>query len=91
MLQKAVWWVRLLTAQKPINSQVGGKEGEVAQSCPTLCDSVDCNLLGFSFHGILQARILEWIAISFSWQESVDKLQSLQLEHAAMLKIHLVL
>ena len=41
-------------------------EGEVAQSCPTLCDPMDCNLLGFSVHGILQARILEWIAISFS-------------------------
>ena len=40
--------------------------GEVAQSCPILCDPVDCNLLGFSVHGILQARILEWIAISFS-------------------------
>ena len=39
---------------------------EVAQSCPTLCNPVDCNLLGFSVHGILQARILEWIAISFS-------------------------
>ena len=38
----------------------------VAQSCLTLCDPVDCNLLGFSIHGILQARILEWIAISFS-------------------------
>ena len=41
-------------------------EGEVAQPCPTLCDPMDCNLLGFSIHGILQARILEWIAISFS-------------------------
>ena len=40
--------------------------GEVAQLCPTLCDPVDCNLLGFSVHGILQARILEWIAISFA-------------------------
>ena len=40
--------------------------GEVTQSCPTLCNPVDCNLLGFSVHGILQARILEWIAISFS-------------------------
>ena len=47
---------------------LSGKDniGEVAQSCPTLCDHVDCNLLGFSVHGILQARILEWIAISFS-------------------------
>ena len=38
--------------------------GEVAQLCPTLCDPVDCNLLGFSIYGILQARILEWIAFS---------------------------
>ena len=41
-------------------------EGEVTQSCPILCDPVDCNLLGFSIHRILQARILEWIAISVS-------------------------
>ena len=33
-----------------------------AQSCPTLCDCMDCSLLG-SVHGILQARILEWVAI----------------------------
>ena len=39
---------------------------KVAQSCPTLCDSVDCNLPGSSVHGILQARILEWGVISFS-------------------------
>ena len=41
-------------------------EGEVAQPCPTLCDPVDCSLPGFSIHGILQARILEWVTISFS-------------------------
>ena len=34
--------------------------------CPTLCDPRDCSLLGSSVHGILQARILEWVAISFS-------------------------
>ena len=39
---------------------------EVAQSCPTRCDPVDCSLPGFSVHGILQARILEWVTISFS-------------------------
>ena len=37
-----------------------------AQSCPTLCDPMDCSLPGSSVHGILQARILEWVAISFS-------------------------
>ena len=35
------------------------------QSCPTLCDLMDCNPSGFSVHETLQARILEWIAISY--------------------------
>ena len=38
----------------------------VAQSCPTLCDPMDCSLPGSSVHGILQARILERVAIPFS-------------------------
>ena len=41
-------------------------ESEVAQLCPTLWDPVDCSLPGSSIHGISQARILEWVAISFS-------------------------
>ena len=41
-------------------------ESEVTQSCPTLCDPVDSSLPGSSVHEILQARILEWVAISFS-------------------------
>ena len=41
-------------------------ESEVAQSCPTLCDPMDCSLPGSSLHGILQARVQEWVAISFS-------------------------
>ena len=40
-------------------------ESEVAQSCPTLCNPTDCSLPDFSVHGILQARIVEWIAIPF--------------------------
>ena len=39
---------------------------KVAQSCQILCDPIDCNLLGSSVDGILQARIVEWVAISFS-------------------------
>ena len=39
---------------------------EVTQSCPTLCDPMDCSLSGSSIHGIFQARVLEWIVISFS-------------------------
>ena len=42
------------------------RESEVAQSCPTLHNPMDCSLPGSSIHGILQARILEWGAIAFS-------------------------
>ena len=41
-------------------------ESEVAQSCLTLIDPMDCSLPGFSIHGIFQARVLEWGAIAFS-------------------------
>ena len=57
-------------------------ESEVAQSCPTLSDPMDCSLPGSSVHGIFQARVLEWGAIAFSesgsykdWKETMkDKL-----------------
>ena len=38
----------------------------VAQSCPTLCESMDCSPSGSTVHGILQARVLEWVAVLFS-------------------------
>ena len=41
-------------------------ESEVAQSCPTLSDPMDCSLPGSSTHVIFQARVLEWGAIAFS-------------------------
>ena len=41
-------------------------ESEVAQSCPTLCDPLDCSLPGSSVHGIFQSRVLVWVAVSFS-------------------------
>ena len=44
-------------------------EGEVAQSCPTLSDPMDCGPPGSSVHGIFQARVLEWGAIAFSAEE----------------------
>ena len=45
------------------------RESDVAQSCPTLRDSIDCSLPGSSVHGIFQARVLEWGAIAFSGEE----------------------
>ena len=41
-------------------------ESKVAQSCPTLSDSMDCSLLGSFVHGTFQARVLKWVAIAFS-------------------------
>ena len=43
-------------------------KSEVAQSCPTLSDPMDCSLPGSSVHGIFQARVLEWGAVAFSWK-----------------------
>ena len=45
-------------------------EVKITQSCPILCDPMDCSLLGSSVHGILQARILEWVTIPFSMGSS---------------------
>ena len=45
-------------------------ESEVAQSCPTLSDHMDCSLPGSSVHVIFQARVLEWGAIAFSLYKS---------------------
>jgi len=41
-------------------------ESEIALSCPTLSDPMDCSLPGSSIHGIFQARVLEWVAIALS-------------------------
>ena len=49
-----------------LNLVLGVKWSEVAPSCPTLCDPMDCSLPGSSVHGVSQARTLEWVAICFS-------------------------
>ena len=59
------------------------RESEVAQSCPTLRDPMGCSLPGSSVHGILQARTLEWFAISFSnawkWKGKMKSLSHIRL------------
>ena len=52
-------------------------ESEVAQSCPNSLGPMDCSLSGSSIHGIFQARMLEWIAISFSRGSSWPRNQTL--------------
>ena len=48
------------------------RESEVTQSCPTLCESMDCSLPGSSVHGILQATVLEWGASACSYGLCID-------------------
>ena len=50
----------------PFPSPMHESEREVAQSCPTLRDLMDCSLPGSSIHGIFQTRVLDWGAIAFS-------------------------
>ena len=74
-LQLVFPWVRKLGPEEEVLScltlekpSVGKseKESEVAQSCPTLCDPMDCSLPGSSVNGIFPAKVLEWVAIAFS-------------------------
>ena len=62
---------------------------EVAQSCPTLCDPMDCSLQGSSVHGIFQARVLEWVAISISMGSSPTQGSNLGLPHCRQTLYHL--
>ena len=64
----AVHQVPSLRAQAWIALKV--KESEVAQLCQTLCNPMDCSLPGSTVHGIFQARLQEWVAISISRRSS---------------------
>ena len=65
------------------NSTAAAAAAKSLQSCPTLCDPIDSSPLGSSIPGILQARILEWVTISFSnawkWKVKVKSLSRAQL------------
>ena len=68
----------------PFPSPMHESESEVAQSCPTLHNTMDCSLPGFSIHGIFQARVLEWVpspsliyrAVSPKFTSSIQLLNS---------------
>ena len=75
--------IHYLVSAEP-DKALGNKTMEVlfAQVCPTLCNHLDGSLLGSSVHGILQARVLEWIAISFSRGSSLPRDRT-QVSHVA--------
>ena len=58
--------VAIIVNRRVQNAVKSESESEFAQFCPTLCDPMDCSLPSSSVHGIFQAIVLEWIAISFS-------------------------
>ena len=63
------WGLKELDTTEGLNgsiSNLGAAAAKSLQSCPTLCDPMDGSLLGSPIPGILQARTLEWVAISFS-------------------------
>ena len=61
-------------------------ESDVAQSCPTLSDPVDCSPPGSSIHGIFQARVLEWVAIAFSKNIILHYIFHLVLSYNALIR-----
>ena len=69
-----IWWQNFF--KKTVYSAAAAAKS--LQSCPTLCDPMDCSPPGFSAHGIFQARVLEWGAITFSnawkWKVKVKSL-----------------
>ena len=58
-----LYFKKIVILKIPSSIAKSESESEVAQSCLTLCNPMDCSLPGSSLHGILQARILEWVAI----------------------------
>ena len=73
------WWFHNIIAA----AAAAAAAAKSLQSCPTLCDPIDDSLPGSPIPGILQARILEWVAISFSnawkWKVKVKSLSLIQL------------
>ena len=64
-------------------------KGKVTQLCTTLCNPMDCSLPGSSVHGIFQARILEWVGISFSKQIFLTQGLNPGLLHCRQILYHL--
>ena len=67
--------VKLMEGSRKVKSEKES-ESEVAQSCPILFDPMDCSLPRSSIHGNFQARVLEWVTISFSKGSSQPRNQT---------------
>ena len=65
-VSSSFWWFQMFLGLWEHHSKLRSCPPLVAQLCPTRCNPLDCSPLGSSDHGILQARILEWVSIPFS-------------------------
>ena len=72
-------WIQAISEVLELSCE---SESEVAQSCLTLCDPMDCSPPGSSVHGIFQAGVLEWVAVSFSKGSSQPRDRT-QVSHTA--------
>ena len=102
-LMLLIFLLAILTQRKPLEyktwhnqtwvyhplQDASSKWSEVTQSCPTLCNPMDCSLPGSSVRGIFQARVLEWVAISFSRGSSQPRESNLGLPHCRKMLYHL--
>ena len=75
-LKNRVWLLYNVVLASAVQWSESALKVKVAQSRPTLCDPMDCSLPGSSVHGILLARILEWVAITFSRESSQPRDQT---------------
>ena len=77
------WWLKYAPNINAYKILYAAAAAKLHQSCPTLCDLIDGNPPGSPVPGILQARTLEWVAISFSivwkWKVKVKLLSPVQL------------
>ena len=64
MILPKKWW--LLSLETQLSRETAAAAAKSLQSCPTLCDPMDCGPPGSSIHGIFQAKVLEWGAFSTS-------------------------
>ena len=83
--QKVLWIILIIISSRiPLKDPAAAAAAKSLQSCPTLCDPIDSSPPGSPFPGILQARALEWVAISFSnawkWKVKVKLLSRAQLQ-----------
>ena len=59
-------WIKNVYYNLDVHAAASAAAAKLLQSCPTLCDPMDCSLPGSSVHGIFQSRALEWVVIAFS-------------------------